>query len=83
MTHPLVSLDSSPRGAMMVTDTDLSVADHSRSAQGRVHFINAFSQTAGKPFSGLSPRINQEVTACFPFVQLATDLPPARATQEW
>jgi hypothetical protein len=26
---------------MMVTCTDLIVADHSRSAQGRVHFINA------------------------------------------
>jgi hypothetical protein len=26
---------------MMVTGTDLIVADYSRSAQGRVHFINA------------------------------------------
>ena len=34
--------DSSPRGSMMVTYPDLIVADHSRSAQGRVHFINAF-----------------------------------------
>jgi hypothetical protein len=29
--------DSSPNGYMMVTCTDLSVADHSRSVQGQVH----------------------------------------------
>jgi hypothetical protein len=41
----VASLDSSPRGSMMVTGTDLIVPDHSRSAQGRVHFINAFLLT--------------------------------------
>src|SRR5918911_141847 len=30
-----------PRGSLMVSFTDLIVADHSRSAQGWVHFINA------------------------------------------
>jgi hypothetical protein len=42
--RPLVhfaSWDSSPRGYMTVTCTDLIVADQSRSAQGRGHFINA------------------------------------------
>jgi hypothetical protein len=35
-----VSWDSSPRGYMTVTCTDLIGADHSRSAQGRGHFMN-------------------------------------------
>ena len=30
-----------PRGSLMVNFTHLIVADHSRSAQGRAHFINA------------------------------------------
>ena len=32
---------------MMVTGTDLIVADQSRSAQGRVHFINAVRNPEG------------------------------------
>jgi DNA-binding transcriptional MerR regulator len=39
--------DSSPRGSMMVACTDLIVADHSRSAQRRVHFINASPCSSG------------------------------------
>ena len=30
-----------PRGYVMISFADLSVADYRRSAQGRVHFINA------------------------------------------
>ena len=30
-----------PRGSRMISCTDIIVADHSRSTQGRVHFINA------------------------------------------
>src|SRR4030095_15246980 len=32
-----------PRGYFMISFADLSVADHCRSAQGRVHFINALA----------------------------------------
>ena len=36
-----------PRGSLMISFTDFIVADHSRSAQGRVHFINAIGDYAG------------------------------------